>query len=153
MQLCLDACCCFCRACSTKMTKRPTDHLEPAPKKRSGDRQISREEPPSDDDEEQVCKAHNSLGMHLSVACLDVCPEQPHRRDCPHQHCFCLLTMKGVLTLCEAGPGLLQLSALGGGLQGRHPCRNRMLETSALNLYELQVLCFTRYIGDTSAPS
>ncbi|CAK0783922.1 hypothetical protein CVIRNUC_007122 [Coccomyxa viridis] len=35
------------------MTKRPTDHLEPAPKKRSGDRQISREEPPSDDDEEQ----------------------------------------------------------------------------------------------------
>ena len=36
------------------MTKRPTDHLEPAPKKRSGDRQISREEPPSDSEEEAV---------------------------------------------------------------------------------------------------
>lgn len=55
------------------MTKRPTDHLEPAPKKRSGDRQISREEPPSDDDEEQVCKAHNSLRMHLSAACVLMC--------------------------------------------------------------------------------
>ena len=72
-KLCFNACYRFCRACSTKMTKRPTDHPEPAPKKRSGDRQISREEPPSDDDEEQVCKAHNSLRMHLSAACILMC--------------------------------------------------------------------------------
>ena len=36
------------------MSKRPTDHLIPAAKKRSGDRQISREEPPSDSEEEEV---------------------------------------------------------------------------------------------------
>ena len=41
---------------SLSMTKRPTDHLEPAPKKRAGDRQISREEPPSDSDGEQVSR-------------------------------------------------------------------------------------------------
>ncbi|BDA51158.1 probable E3 SUMO-protein ligase RanBP2 at C-terminar half [Coccomyxa sp. Obi] len=34
--------------------KRPTDHLIPSAKKRSGDRQISREEPPSDSDEEVI---------------------------------------------------------------------------------------------------
>jgi len=42
---------------SDKMTKRPTDHLEPAPKKRSGDRQISREEPPSDSEGEEVSRS------------------------------------------------------------------------------------------------
>ncbi|KAK9902620.1 hypothetical protein WJX75_000372 [Coccomyxa subellipsoidea] len=36
------------------MSKRPTDHLIPSAKKRSGDRQISREEPPSDSDEEVI---------------------------------------------------------------------------------------------------
>ena len=34
------------------MSKRPTDHLEPSAKKRAGDRQISREQPPSDSDDE-----------------------------------------------------------------------------------------------------
>ena len=52
------------------MTKRPTDHLEPAPKKRSGDRQISREEPPSDSEGEPVSTSHpmpSTLGVHSAV--------------------------------------------------------------------------------------
>ncbi len=53
------------------MTKRPTDHLEPAPKKRSGDRQISREEPPSDSEGEPVSISHfmpSTLGLHTAVS-------------------------------------------------------------------------------------
>ena len=53
------------------MTKRPTDHLEPAPKKRSGDRQISREEPPSDSEGEPVSASHpkpSTLGLHTTIS-------------------------------------------------------------------------------------
>ncbi len=54
------------------MTKRPTDHLEPAPKKRSGDRQISREEPPSDSEGEPVSASPSlpsMLGLQSTVSC------------------------------------------------------------------------------------
>ena len=105
------------------MTKRPTDHLEPAPKKRSGDRQISREEPPSDDDEEQVCKAHNSLRMHLSLACVLIgALSNITGETVPTNIASSLLMMKGVSALCEAGPGLSQFLALGGDL---HTCSDR----------------------------
>ena len=53
------------------MTKRPTDHLEPAPKKRSGDRQISREEPPSDSEGEAV--STSALKPSKATVQLQVC--------------------------------------------------------------------------------
>lgn len=45
------------------MSKRPTDHLEPAAKKRGNDRQLTKDDP-SDDDEvvHEYCPAHFGYG-------------------------------------------------------------------------------------------
>ena len=68
------------------MSKRPTDHLEPSAKKRAGGRQISREEPPSDSDDEDAQARKLALPTDIlhallqDLACKPTRPLRAHMR-------------------------------------------------------------------------
>jgi hypothetical protein len=47
------------------MSKRPTDHLEPAAKKRTNDRQLTKDDDSEEDEEVSLCLCLDASGVKL----------------------------------------------------------------------------------------